>query len=433
MTESGASHPDGLPLETTVNENPVAIVPMPVKRTGHMDWTALAASLPSPPLDGPHLPMPEGWVRIPVTGFDQVLYWAEGAHYAGVMPQITLRRVRSADPVEALLQQDGGASLALGVEPWVAGTWRGIHGAWSLSRYASTVIRRRWILDGGDEGQVEVVTQHNAYLSRYLTPVLNGLVAGITPAPAGLGGELAADLDSAVDAAERARARLAGDVPTGLLKPTSLDLAARDRIVAGFGGRPGWQITAGGTRTGAAAVGPLGRLWTAGTECLIEQSATGGLGLAQLGRYRRDDAPDMVLRMVGHRAEGPSDVPVDVLPADAFAARLADPAEPLPAELPEGAVVSSHMDPQDIYRWWTADWSWWTLYREAGAGQPTEGIRVLTVRGFGHYLWDASGADGADGAVGAPTGGTGSVVRLQSVDGLALFGVLAELIGTDRS
>lgn len=446
MTADGAHHPDGLPVEAAVDGDPVSIVPVPRGRTGHPDWVALAAALPAPPLTGSRLPMPDGWVRIPLAGFDQVLYWAEGAHYEGIMPQVTLRRLPAGDPAVALLGHDDGAGLALGIEPWVAGPWRGIHGAWSRSRYGSRVIRRRWILDDGDDGDdggehglLEVESLHPAYLSRYLTPVLNGMVAGITPEPAGSTrtGDLSADLDGAVDAAADARARLAdagagapGAGLDGRLTPTSLDRAARDRAVVELGGGPGWQVTAGGQRSGAAAVGHLCRLWTAEGECLVERAADGGLGLTRVGRHHRDDAADLVLRMVGHRPEGPSDVPVDLWPAEAFAARLADPAEPLPAALPEGAHVSGHMDPQTIYRWWTAPWTWWSLHRAVSGtpdtpGTPVEvrqGIRVLTVPGFGHYLWDAGGEDAAAGRL-------GSTVRLQAVDGLALFGVLAELLG----
>lgn len=399
--------------------NPASIVPMPVTAEGYTDWAALAASLPTRPIEGPQLPEAEGWVRIPLAGAEQTLYWAEGTRYEGIMPQISLRHVGSADPEELLRAGDSPGSLPLGVEPWAAGSWRGIHGAWSLSRYGSTVIRRQWVLDGGPNGLVEVVAQHNAYLSGHLTPVLNGLVAGITPASAA-GSDLAADLDWAVDAAERARPALADRGQTGLLRPRSLALAERDRIVADFSAGPGWSITAGqdgaAAVTGSAAVRRIGNLWTDGAQCLVEHTAAepDGAGRVQLGRYARDDAADMLLRVVGHRPEGPSDVPVSLLPAAAFAARLHDRTVPLPPEIPEGAVVSSHLGPQEIYRWWTADWSWWTLHREAGTDhgrEQTEGIRVLTVAGFGHYLWEG-----------------GESIRLQSVDGLTLFGMLFGLL-----
>src|SRR5699024_2039378 len=111
VTADGAHHPDGLPVEAAVDGDPVSIVPVPRGRTGHPDWVALAAALPAPPLTGSRLPMPDGWVRIPLAGFDQVLYWAEGAHYEGIMPQVTLRRLPAGDPAVALLGHDDGAGL----------------------------------------------------------------------------------------------------------------------------------------------------------------------------------------------------------------------------------------------------------------------------------------------------------------------------------
>ncbi|WMY77956.1 hypothetical protein [Citricoccus sp. I39-566] len=421
MTDPGSPPPAGSALEGAVDGNPVSIVPVPVTDEGFTDWVALAASLPPRPVDGPALPESEGWVQIPVAGADQTLYWAQGSRYEGIMPEISLRHVRSADASGLLAgahSAEAAGGLPLGVEPWVAGAWRGIHSAWSLSRYASTVIWRQWVLDAGPHGLVEVVARHNAYLSRHLISVVNGLVAGIAPAPAA-GGDLAGDLDWAVAAAARAREALAEAAPEGLVGPTTLGPVERDRIVAGFASGPGWDIAAGGDgATGRGAARRVGRLWTSDTQCLVEHAAPGlgDDGSVRLGRYVRDDAADMVLRVVGHRPAGPSDVPVSLLPAEAFSARLHDRTVPLPPDIPEGAVVSRHLDPQDIYRWWTADWSWWTLHRDAGPGQGAEGVRVLTVAGFGHYLWDG-----------------GDAIGLRPVDGLALFGVLTDLIGPGRS
>ncbi|NUL46138.1 hypothetical protein F7P69_13180 [Cellulosimicrobium funkei] len=367
-------------------------------------------------------------MSIPLAGADQTLYWAAGARYEGIVPEISLRHVATADPAELMAGADSEGWLPLGVEPWVAGSWRGVHAAWSLSRYASTVIRRHWILEGGPQGLVEVVAQHNAYLSRFLAPVLNGLVAGITPAPETVS-DLASDLDRAVAAADRVRKALADRPRKGLVRPTTLSPVDRDRIVAEFGAESGWTIMSG--VDSSADQGPahrgaarrIGHVWTSGSECLIERTAEGGedgVGHAHqdrvhVGRYTRDDAADMVLRTVGHRPEGPSDVPVSHFSAEAFTARLHDRTVPLPPEIPDGAVVSSHLDPQDIYRWWTADWSWWSLHRETEQGHPAEGIRVLTVAGFGHYVWDGGGA-----------------IRLQPVDGLALYTMVTVLLGRDE-
>ncbi|GAA1132071.1 hypothetical protein GCM10009670_27130 [Citricoccus alkalitolerans] len=418
MTALGARRPPGTAIEGSVDGHPVSVLPVPATAAGHLDWVALAASLPSPPADGPRLPVPDGWVQIPLAGAEQTLFLAEGARYEGIMPQVSLRHVRSTALGDLLTGDVAARWLPLGIEPWTAGAWRGVHVSWSLSRYASTVIRRQWMLDDRQGGLWEVVAETNAYLSHHLSAVLDGMVAGILPAPAAESG-LTADLAWSVAAAEEARGRLPAPAADGLVQASAHRGEDRDRIVSGFGAdEPAWIIEAG--RDHAATVRPrlIGRVWTHGAEALVESSAAGpetaGPETVGLGRYTRDDAADMMLRLVGHRPEGPADVPARLLPAEEFSARLHDPTIPLPTEVPSNAEISQAMDPQDIYRWWTADWSWWSVRRNQ------DGLRVLTVEGFGHYLWDgAGGVPGAD----------GSMVRVRPVDGLTLFGALTALVG----
>lgn len=82
------------------------------------------------------------------------------------------------------------------------------------------------------------------------------------------------------------------------------------------------------------------------------------------------------------------------------------------------------MTPQDIHRWWTADWDWWRLYTEkpledSVGSQIDPVIRVLRVKGFGHYAWRVAGDR---------PGGQGTMVKLTPLDGLGLFHAVDEVL-----
>lgn len=444
------------------------VVPIPRSSPqGGIDWDELALHVAHPGGGGPSMEVPEGWIELPFAGYDQGLLLKESSRFAGTLVQLTVRRLGPADDVtDHVSDVTPPTALALGVEPWSAGGWEGVHLAWSYSLFGMTTLRRVWLL-GADGGEtVEVVSQYNAYMGPRLGPVIDAMVSRLTPAPSRRAGTAE---HSSLHQAAMVGARLDSTAHHDL--PDAFHLTTSDlRWVLRHGAQRGdlWgqdpQAASRALRESglADAAHHLTKLGREVADCLIRadgapassrfrmagrvgtQSVTGllvDLGDSvlvhrslpseqsetseNLAVYRRWDAPEAVLRVAGHRPCGPSDVPVNLLPLIEFTRRLADSAEPMPAAIPEGATVSRTLTPQDIHRWWTADWNWWWLVTEepqnerARDGVIHRGIRVLHVHGFGHYEWRV---------VGDKPGAQGTMVELRPIDGLSLFHAVDEVL-----
>lgn len=423
-------------MSADFGDHPLVTVPVPTSgRGGPIDWTMLAEVLPISPSAGARLAVPEGWVELPFAGYDQGAVFERGGNYAGNLTQITVRHVADELPAALIEQVTPRGGFALGVEPWVSGTWHGVHVAWIIPRFGSRTIQRTWVLRQDADESVVVTAHCNASLERHLGPMVEGMTSSLTPSPPALRDQ-AAELEHS--------ARSAAEV-LSVVCP-----AGREPLVAAAAVKPPSDRAASQVHHVSAA--PRNRFWVVGSParrvtdrekhlgqvdliddlCLVRQGGAPAEGLPEdtdLGPFPRDAAAEMVLRLVEHRAAGVSDTPVTLLSSDSFNRRLNDPAEPLSAAIPDAARVSTTMTAQEIHRWWTADWDWWMLYteespEETGAAQPVHrGIRILRVDGFGHYEWRV---------VGDRPGQQGTMVELTPIDGLSIFHAVDEVL-TPRS